>query len=491
MRGKFIKRIPSVEVIPLMIDHVSREQIEEFCARTLDAPELTAVGGHISLCEQCFQLFQEVFQQRRNHAPIRINLSPDHWFKDEHLDYEQLVDFVDERMDEGEREITSIHLRMCTRCRGDVHSFLTYRQEIEPEMQVRYAPDEDRAITGKLLDLWHWPRAGWKPVYAAAVLVVLGAVMTATILFWRGRTGNHQIQKVSTHTTDVSPAPSAIASVSPTAVKPIEEPTRSSNNRTSPQADTGLKAPQSTGRPPRIALGGGTIGESTSPTEQITSLNDNGQKLKIDQSGSVAGLKNLPPEVQRSIKETLLAAEIRKPEALVELAGVQGPERGTAEHKLTFRLLSPGGVVLSNDRPVFKWEPLDGATGYRVLVANAANQEAAASGPLSSATTQWTPLSPLKRGATYTWVVIATIGGTEVTAPAATAPEMKFKLLGDGKVRELDLLRRSTKSRLALGVFYAREGMLAEAEQEFQHLVRENPKSPLAVKLLRTVQSWR
>jgi hypothetical protein len=234
-----------------------------------------------------------------------------------------------------------------------------------------------------------------------------------------------------------------------------------------------------------------TIGEGTSSTERITSLNDNGEKLKIDQSGSVAGLKNLPPETQRSIKETLLAAEIRKPEALIELAGVQGPVRGTTEHKLSFRLLSPCGVVLSNNLPAFKWEPLDSATGYRVLVADAANQEVAASGPLPSATTLWTPPSSLKRGGTYTWVVIATINGTEVTAPAATAPEMKFKLLGDGKVMELDLLRRSTKSHLALGVFYAREGMLAEAEQEFQHLVRENPKSPLAVKLLRTVQSWR
>ena len=154
-------------------------------------------------------------------------------------------------------------------------------------------------------------------------------------------------------------------------------------------------------------------------------------------------------------------------------------------------VLSPGGVVLSNNRPVFKWEPLEGATGYRVLVADAANQEAATSGSLTSATTQWTPSVPLRRGGIYTWVVIATVNDKEVTSPAATAPEMRFKLLDDGKVLELNLLRRSTKSHLALGVFYAQEGMLVEAEREFQQLVNENPKSPVAIKLLRAVQSWR
>jgi hypothetical protein len=473
-----------------MSDHVSREQIEGFCARTLDTAELTAVGGHIAWCEPCFHLFQEVFQRRRNYAPVRINLSPEHWFKDEHLDYEQLVDFMDERMDEEEREITSVHLQACARCRGDVHSFLAYRQEIEPEMQVRYAPDKDRAITGKLLDLWNWPRSLWKPVYAAAVLAVLGAVVTASILFWRERAGNQQIQKVSTHTTDVTPTPLALASASPAAAKLIGESTHPSENSTPTQTGAGLKASQSTERQPRIASDV-TVGKRDSSTERIILLKDNGANLKVDPSGGIVGLNNLSPGIQRPIKEALLAAEIRKPEVLAELTGVQGPVRGTTESKTSFKLLSPSGVVLFSDRPVFKWEPLEGATGYRILVADAANQEAAASGPLSSATTQWTPSVALRRGGIYTWVVIATVNGTEVTAPAATAPEMRFKLLDDGKVRELNLLRRSTKSHLALGVFYAREGMLAEAEQEFQQLVNDNPESPVAVKLLRTVQSWR
>ena len=49
---------------------------------------------------------------------------------------------------------------------------------------------------------------------------------------------------------------------------------------------------------------------------------------------------------------------------------------------------------------------------------------------------------------------------------------------------------RKTRSHLALGVFYAREGMVAEAEREFRILVQNNPGSPRAKKLLGQVQSW-
>lgn len=440
-----------------MIDHASREQIEGFCARTLDPPQLTAIGGHIACCDSCLQLFRETLRQKRNYAPVQISLSPDHWFKDDHLDYEQLVGFVDERMDDEEREIASIHLQSCARCHSDVRSFLEYRRESKPEMLVRYAPEEGRKTAGKLLDWWRWPWTHWKPVYAAAMLAVFGTAIIVTIFLWREKTGDQQMQRTVAQPADASPKPSVVASVSPTVVRSADDLNQSSTNR--------LPAPPNLG--------------ATDSQPQASKL------------GGPVALKGLSPEMQGAIKEALLVAEIKKPDALMELVGVRGPERGVADQKFGFRLLSPGGLVVLNDRPTFKWEPLDGATSYRVLVADNANQEVAASGPLPPAITQWAPPSPLKRGDLYTWVVIATINNAEVTAPAATAPEMKFKLLSDEKAKELARLRQITRSHLALGVFYAREGMLKEAEREFQQLVNDNPNSPIALKLLRTVQSWR
>ena len=67
---------------------------------------------------------------------------------------------------------------------------------------------------------------------------------------------------------------------------------------------------------------------------------------------------------------------------------------------------------------------------------------------------------------------------------------MKFQVLSSADLQKLDGLKR-TRSHLVLGVFYARVGLLAEAERELQELVRLNPDDKVAKKLLRSVRSRR
>jgi hypothetical protein len=88
-------------------------------------------------------------------------------------------------------------------------------------------------------------------------------------------------------------------------------------------------------------------------------------------------------------------------------------------------------------------------------------------------------------------VVIAKVNGGDVIAPAASQPEMRFKVLSAEALRGLTELGNGRRSHLALGIFYARAGMVEEAERELTALVRQNPKSQVALKLLRSVQSWR
>ena len=65
----------------------------------------------------------------------------------------------------------------------------------------------------------------------------------------------------------------------------------------------------------------------------------------------------------------------------------------------------------------------------------------------------------------------------------------KFKVLGDDRLRELNQLK-ARESHLARGLFYAREGMIAEAEREFRILRQQNPSSQIARKLVSEVESW-
>lgn len=210
--------------------------------------------------------------------------------------------------------------------------------------------------------------------------------------------------------------------------------------------------------------------------------------MSIDSSGRLRGLGDLSPELQQSIEEFLTAEEVKRPDILAEINGVKSDLRGTGD-KPSLGLLSPVGVVIAEDRPVFKWEPLAGATAYRVQVSDSPSREPISSDLLPETVTQWTPVEALRRGKVYSWIVIATVDGKEVVSPSVSTPEVKFKVLEEERARELSLLKR-VNSRLALGVFYSREGMLAEAEREFQILVESNPQLPMVKRLTRIIRAW-
>src|SRR5205807_5526638 len=154
----------------------------------------------------------------------------------------------------------------------------------------------------------------------------------------------------------------------------------------------------------------------------------------------------------------------------------------------TFKLLSPASVVIILVRPTFEWEKLVGATSYRVSVGDLKGHEIAKSEELPADQTRWTPPTSLMRGEIYIWEVEATIDGKKIVSPGRSAPQMKFKILSESSAQEFEQLKKA-HSHLALGVFYAREGMVAEAEREFQILVRDNPRSSPVKKLLKQIQS--
>lgn len=67
--------------------------------------------------------------------------------------------------------------------------------------------------------------------------------------------------------------------------------------------------------------------------------------------------------------------------------------------------------------------------------------------------------------------------------------QMKFQVLSSSSLQRLRRLKKA-RSHLALGIFYAREGMIAEAEREFNILARDNPRSTVAMRLLNQIQAW-
>lgn len=137
--------------------------------------------------------------------------------------------------------------------------------------------------------------------------------------------------------------------------------------------------------------------------------------VTIDTSGRLTGLAKLPPELERSIKRVLLSEEIERPTTLTDLEGNKGDLRGEGNPS-SFKLLSPTRIVVSDDRPVFKWESLRGAEGYRVYVSDSRSRKVADSGLLPRTETQWSSSLPLKRGEVYSWTVGAVVNGEEIVS---------------------------------------------------------------------------
>jgi len=203
------------------------------------------------------------------------------------------------------------------------------------------------------------------------------------------------------------------------------------------------------------------------------------------QAGSISGLNSIPAETRREVAAALQAGSIPQSDGLKGLEEGSSSLRGRTNGD-SFRLLSPARIVVTDDRPLFKWEPLVSARSYVVYVTDARGKIVAKSGALEPSINQWQVSEPLKRRELYSWSVVASLDGREVVSPNSSSSEIKFKILSENELAQYQDLKQ-TGSHLALGIFCARVGLVSEARKELGELLRLNPKSILVKRLLRSV----
>jgi hypothetical protein len=427
-----------------MSDHISDKQMEAFCARDLIDSELAATAEHIAECGQCQCLFQETLKRKKGNKLVSISLSPADWFRHEHLDYDQLESFAENRLDAEETAIVNLHLETCTVCRKDVHSYLEFREATENEPHTGRTPEPRIPKTKK--PAGRKPSANrWKPAYTVVTLLIIGSAALAAMFFSR--------QAVTGQQSRIPESPQAISNVS-TPLTPESSPSVSARSKPAES------------------------GEDTVASLPGSSLVDGAKNIRFNESGVVSGLETFPERIRQNITEALLTGVPKRSADLSEL--MSGSDKGSSG-----ALLYPRRIVIIEDRPTFRWAPTAGASNYRIRVSDPNGNLIADSGQLSTDTTQWKPSARLQRGIVYSWSVIAVVSGKWVAA------ETNFKSLEWEKLGELAMLKNQHQSHLALGLFYIREGVLIEARRELELLVRDNPNSPIAVKLLSQAHSRR
>ena len=416
----------------------------------LTEDEAAAAAVHMAGCQDCHQRFVAELNYQRGAIPFSFTLDPEFWFRDDHVDFDLLVGLADETLDQDTQEIIGIHLKTCETCREDVRSFLAFRKASAGEMNVSYARPDYESIQN-LAPAAPWWRGLTRPSYAIAAVVLLAFAVLIGVIALNKRSGPLEASNKDQANTGAERNPDV-------------SPSRSPDTVSTPS--------------------------SADDSAQVAKLNDGGGEVTIDKSGRVTGLDNVSETSRQYIARAALSEQIQPADVLRRLSGQQSGLRGDGNNGKAFKLLYPSRRVVTEDKPTFKWESLSGVTSYRVYVLDANGNQVAQSEELSPTQTQWKPPTPLRRGQIFSWVVTALIDGKEIVSPSASAPEVKFAILSGNDLNEWNQLKKSD-SHLALGVFYARVGLVTEAEREFQKLIQLNPQSELPRKLLQSVRNLR
>jgi hypothetical protein len=158
---------------------------------------------------------------------------------------------------------------------------------------------------------------------------------------------------------------------------------------------------------------------------------------------------------------------------------------GVTTARDSLRAFFPDGIAIRTASPTFRWRPIAGVERYIVKVYDDADparrfDPVAESGPIVG--TRWTPEKPLLRRRVYTWQVTA----SDDPGVGVKRAQGKFRVLALSEVNELKAAERvRPRSHLAMGVLYARLGLLDEAEGEFRAAM---PQSEVAKELLRDLR---
>lgn len=439
-----------------MLKHFSETDIVNYLKRNLPPADLLAADDHLAQCDLCWGKITQ--HKSVQSAAANFQNAFLQTIEDDHLTYEQLALFVDDEADEFEREIVGVHRKICRDCSVQIDELRELRKICVVEERALAAPPGKFSLSGWWNQLWAY--TSLKFAVPAFALVLFG------VMIWAVWLSPHQLPR-SEIAEVTEPTPAANQTIAP----PETSPTNNSVNE-NVNLEIANKANTNLAQPKNLIV-----------------LKDGNSRLELDENGNLKGLD--APQYEGKIKAALTAQTVEISPDIKTLKSAGGILMGNADGGVPFALSNPIGKIIQTARPQFRWQPLKDAESYTVNIYDENFNKIAASEPLRN--NQWTIDTPLKRGKIYQWQVTAALKtGEEIKSPIRPAPDAKFKVLDAAKANEIEQARkRYRNSHLLIGILYANAGLLDEAAGEFQMLLKKNPKSDLARKLLRKIQSKR
>lgn len=428
-----------------MSEHLTQNQVENYCLQQLCAADLLLVSDHLGECEACRRRIEAAMNGDASFLAVRSEvfseaggISGD--IGRMHPTAEQTAGFVDGSLAGEEHQVIADHLIHCEQCALAADDLRAFKNEIVPSLEREYRPAPVSLARG---GWWHRMAASLPAVFQGSPGLALGAALTVLLLavtgwlVWRTAGPSEPKDEVV-----VSPTPQPQPGPAPDAVQLVAE------------------------------------------------LKDGEGRLTLDREGTLSGADELLPAYRSMLTEALTSRRIERSPQLKGLARPPSSLMSVEKQGSEFFVIEPVGKVLMTARPTFRWSSLEGATGYIVEVYDSKFNLVAASPQLANPS--WAPPHSLPRGGVYSWQVKAIKDGDEVASPRPPAPQARFRILDLAKATELARAKRDYgSSHLALGLLYAEAGLLKEAEQELRALQKANPDSEIVRTLLNQVQALR
>jgi hypothetical protein len=215
----------------------------------------------------------------------------------------------------------------------------------------------------------------------------------------------------------------------------------------------------------------------------LLTIRDADKILKIGAHGIVgsylsrsAESRQLNAELARMVNQ----GEITVPRAILALRDEPSRVHGSAPTNDLFNMQCPAGTAIDTATPVFQWGARSNATGYVVSITanDRTGREVARSEviPASGAETSlyhWRlpENTPLERGETYRWHVIALVNDNGAHLTTNDEAGAKFSVLSKNESENLAALKANAGgSQLVTGLLDLQAGLLDDAEKQFDGL---------------------
>jgi anti-sigma factor RsiW len=426
--------------------HLSEPAIKRYREGQSSPAETLSLDDHLANCQACAaRILSNDSAAAAAQVLTALQLDrPDD--EDVHLAHQSMADYVDEVLDDVDREVLESHLELCPTCRIEVRDLRAIKAQLAEEPLTTDSPPQVVSFPNRLTAFWRVPSMRVTAQVAAALIIVLLIVVVAWLNSRRSPQLAIKNDNVEKQPLTVNPA--------------------------------GSPAPPEAGQPPEA-----------SKAQLVVELIDGERHVTLNSADKLGGFESAPVQMQQQVALALKQGRVKTPSFIADLKGKPGALMGT-EPEQRYGLLSPVATAVESQKPMFSWRALAGTENYVVSVYDADAKKVAGSEPLTQ--TKWQCSTPLVRGRTYSWQVRANVNGKEQIMPSPAAAEARFRVIDETRSGELTAARQKyPESHLLLGVLYADTGLLEQAEHELRMVVQANPKSAVARSLLESVVKQR